>query len=82
MLTSLLGEGCFGLYLSQRFATPPEPTSRRLLQGFQFDEESIKYQYRTVFPGLQFTLAGVIGKPVSYYVVPAIRMVFVVISYL
>eukprot|EP00903_Cladosiphon_okamuranus_P021895 g20127.t2 len=53
-----------------------------LLQGFEFDEASMKFQYRTVFPGLQFTLAGVIGKPVSYYVVPAIRMVFVVISYL
>lgn len=37
---------------------------------------------RTVLPGLQFILAGIIGKPVSYYVVPMIRMAFVVINYM
>lgn len=71
--------GLFGLTTAFKRA---ETASHRLLQGFEFDEESMTSQYRTVFPGLQFTLAGVIGKPVSYYVVPAIRMVFVVISYL
>ena len=52
----------------------------RLLQGFEFDEK--KVQHRTVFPGLQFTLAGIMGKPDKYYIVPAIRMAFVVMSYL
>lgn len=51
-----------------------------MLQGFEFDER--KVPQRTVFPGLQFTLAGIMGKPDKYYVVPAIRMAFVVMSYM
>ncbi|CAM9276872.1 unnamed protein product [Scytosiphon promiscuus] len=36
----------------------------------------------TLLPGLQFTLAGVIGVPARFYEVPAIRWFYGVLSYM
>ena len=59
---------------------PRDVSPVRLLQGWRIKSNS--FPHYTVLPGLQFTLAGIMGKPVSYYVVPAIRMLFIVINYL
>ena len=36
----------------------------------------------SVLPGLQFSLAGILGKPGTFYNVPVIRFVFEIFSYL
>ena len=41
-----------------------------------------KFPHRTVFPGLQFSLAGIIGKPETFYEVPLIRFMFEILSYM
>lgn len=38
--------------------------------------------HRTLLPGLQFTLAGIIGKPAMFYEVPAVRFAFELLSYM
>ncbi|CBN74319.1 Transient Receptor Potential Channel. Partial sequence [Ectocarpus siliculosus] len=38
--------------------------------------------HSTILPGLQFSLAGVLGKPETFYQVPAIRFVFEIFTYL
>ncbi|CAM9397930.1 unnamed protein product [Ectocarpus fasciculatus] len=38
--------------------------------------------HSTILPGLQFSLAGVLGKPETFYEVPAIRFVFEIFTYL
>lgn len=45
-------------------------------------ELASKLPHSTLLPGLQFTLAGIIGKPVAFYVVPAVRFIFELLSYL
>lgn len=39
------------------------------------------FPHRTLLPGLQFILAGTIGKPAAFYVVPAVRFSYAVLSY-
>lgn len=40
------------------------------------------FPHRTVLPGLQFSLAGVIGKPETFYSVPAVLFAMEMLSYL
>lgn len=54
--------------------------NHRFLQGWKIEGKTLPH--RAVLPGMQFTLAGIMGKPSSYYVVPAIRMFFVVFNYM
>lgn len=35
-----------------------------------------------ILPGLQFSLAGILGKPETFYQVPVIRFIFEIFSYL
>eukprot|EP00903_Cladosiphon_okamuranus_P014655 g13588.t2 len=42
----------------------------------------VNFPHLTVLPGLQFTLAGVLGKPETFYQVPVIRFIFEFFSYL
>lgn len=44
--------------------------------------EWVVFPHSTVLPGLQFSLAGIIGKPETFYQVPAVRFVFEIFSYL
>ena len=37
--------------------------------------------HRTLLPGLQFSLAGILGKPETFYEVPAVRFAFEILSY-
>lgn len=41
-----------------------------------------EFPHSTVIPGLQFFLAGIIGKPETFYDVPLVRFVFEVFSFL
>ena len=36
----------------------------------------------TILPGLQFSLAGILGKPETFYQIPVIRFIFEILSYL
>lgn len=38
--------------------------------------------HRTILPGLQFMLAGIVGKPETYYRLPAVRFAFEIWSYI
>lgn len=38
--------------------------------------------HSTVLPGLQFSLAGIVGKPETFYQVPVIRFVFEIFGHL
>lgn len=38
--------------------------------------------HRTILPGLQFILAGILGKPETFYEVPVIRFMFETLSYM
>lgn len=38
--------------------------------------------FPTLLPGLQFSLAGIIGRPDSFFCVPAVRFAYIVLSYL
>lgn len=38
--------------------------------------------HTTILPGLQFTLAGMIGKPSFYYEIPFIRFLYELLSYM
>lgn len=42
----------------------------------------IRIPHSTILPGLQFSLAGVIGKPETFYQVPVIRFVFEIFGHL
>lgn len=37
--------------------------------------------HRTPLPGLQFILAGIIGKPATFFDIPIVRFAFGVIAY-
>ena len=59
------------------------------LQGWDVEDGIVapaelasSFPHSTLLPGLQFTLAGIIGKPVAFYVVPAVRFMFELLSYL
>lgn len=64
----------------------------RCLQGW--DEDDMKkgpgmtrpaetvLPYRTIFPAVQFVLAGIIGKPATYCQVPIVRFAFGIICHL
>lgn len=62
----------------------------RVLQGWetagiQSDATKLCWPTRpwdTVLPGLQFVLAGIIGKPEIYHEVPLVRFAFEVVGYL
>lgn len=61
----------------------------RYLQGWDVQggivapaELASAFPHSTLLPGLQFALAGIIGKPVAFYVVPAVRFMFELLSYL
>ena len=41
-----------------------------------------KIPHMTLLPGLQFSLAGILGKPETFYDVPVIRFTFEIFSYL
>lgn len=41
-----------------------------------------KIPHSTILPGLQFSLAGIIGKPETFYQVPVIRFVFEIFGHL
>lgn len=63
-------------------------TFYRLLQGW--DRASMKipsesptgFPHITLLPGLQFSLAGIIGKPETFYLVPAVRFFYETVSYM
>eukprot|EP00752_Nemacystus_decipiens_P011859 g10519.t1 len=40
-----------------------------------------KVPHTTILPGLQFSLAGILGKPGTFYQVPVIRFMFEIFSY-
>ena len=44
--------------------------------------ELASFPHSTLFLGLQFTLAGIIGKPVTFFTVPAVRFMFELLSYM
>lgn len=46
------------------------------------EEPRSGFPHRTLMPGLQFVLAGVIGKPDTFFVVPAVRFSYGLLSYL
>lgn len=47
------------------------------------DSEDAKapFPHSTLLPGLQFSLAGIIGKPDAFFVVPAVRFAYMLLSY-
>lgn len=54
--------------------------------GFGAEPKSTMLQRRTVphstvLPGLQFSLAGILGKPETFYQVPVIRFIFEIFGY-
>lgn len=60
---------------------------QRLLQGWYFrdfdrDGKQWIFPHITIIPGLQFSLAGIVGKPETFYDIPAVRFAFEVFSYL
>lgn len=61
----------------------------RFLQGWDAGEgtktgrlRAFSVPHETLLPGLQFTLAGIIGAPATYYEVPAIRFSYDLLAYL
>ncbi|CAM9923666.1 unnamed protein product, partial [Scytosiphon promiscuus] len=58
----------------------------RVMQGWDHSpKQGITNGYLphlTILPGLQFSLAGIIGKPETFYTVPVIRFAFEIFSYL
>lgn len=44
--------------------------------------ERLKMPHATVLPGLQFTLAEIIGKPATFYKIPTIRFIYELLSYM
>lgn len=45
------------------------------------DPDHWNVPHLTILPGLQFTLAGILGKPETFYQVPVIRFIFEIFSY-
>lgn len=65
------------------------PPVARFLQGWENgDEIGIQRSeyptlpHVTLLPGLQFLLAGIIGKPSAFYEVPAVRFTYELLSYM
>lgn len=62
----------------------------RFLQGVSVDDTnevctgrvSRSIPHTTLLPGLQFSLAGIVGKPETFYTVPAVRFAYEVLSYM
>ncbi|CAM9206588.1 unnamed protein product [Ectocarpus fasciculatus] len=58
----------------------------RFLQGWDHPrskDHSVWYMpHLTILPGLQFSLAGILGKPETFFKVPVIRFVYEIFSYL
>ncbi|CAM9252147.1 unnamed protein product, partial [Ectocarpus sp. 8 AP-2014] len=58
----------------------------RFLQGWDHprsNDKSVWYiPHLTILPGLQFSLAGILGKPETFFKVPVIRFVYEIFSYL
>lgn len=66
----------------------------RFLQGFVTDEvvpdegggatrfRAFRVPHVTLLPGLQFSLAGIIGAPATFYGVPAIRFAYELYGYM
>lgn len=40
-----------------------------------------EFPHGTILPGLQFSLAGILGKPETYFQVPLVHFVFEMFSY-
>lgn len=63
---------------------------RRFQQGVSMDDAELVspertprvFPHTTLLPGLQFSLAGIVGKPDTFYSVPAIRFAYEVLSYM
>lgn len=59
----------------------------RFLQGWDADagdepnERSQWFPHTTLLPGLQFSLAGILGKPDEFYAVPAVRFAFEILAF-
>lgn len=43
--------------------------------------EVLVIPHTTLLPGLQFTLAGIVGKPDEFYNVPAVRFAFDLLAF-
>lgn len=64
-------------------------TVRRFLQGWDEDirrgpgtpPPKTILPHRTILPGLQFTLAGILGKPATFYEIPIVRFAFSIFQY-
>ena len=52
----------------------------RKAQGYKINPSLVPHT--TILPGLQFWLAGLVGKPGTFYDVPAVRFAFELLSYL
>eukprot|EP00752_Nemacystus_decipiens_P009021 g8052.t1 len=60
-----------------------EPSKRQsCCPGFLADLKWDRFPHVTLLPGLQFSLAGILGKPQTFYQVPAVRFMFELFSYL
>lgn len=59
----------------------------RFLQGWDPDnvmrpqEIGTDFPHQTLLPGLQFVLAGIVGKPDTFFTVPVVRFAFDIFSY-
>lgn len=58
--------------------TPTKPVDGE--QGEQPKRKQRRLPHSTILPGLQFSLAGILGKPETFYDVPVIRFVFEIFS--
>ncbi|CAM9389279.1 unnamed protein product, partial [Ectocarpus sp. 8 AP-2014] len=76
----------------ERGGTTAEESLLRLLQGWDrgpmrvlhFKEKHLLhgFPHTTVLPGTQFLLAGLLGKPTDFFLVPFVRFMFETFSYL
>ena len=59
-----------------------EAAKRRLRKINGYKSNPSVVPHTTILPGLQFWLAGLVGKPGTFYDVPAVRFAFELLSYL
>lgn len=74
---------CYVCWPYQRRSKPDTSTASTADgQGEQTEQRQIRIPHSTILPGLQFSLAGILGKPETFYDVPVIRFMFEIFSYL